>query len=138
VLASFRNNNAKFSSNKEKTKFNIIEQLNLGFQESFNELARRRGNKEARPYLDKDGAEDTRLIMRKQEEPEEQEAERGGIDAEKQRPVEHAILAAPASLASSPPFLRTPDTVVFYPLVSFLLLSFPNQVVVIRLPHRFR
>lgn len=41
------------------------------------------GQQETRTYLDKDGAEDTRSIVRKREEPEEQEAGRGGIDAEK-------------------------------------------------------
>lgn len=46
-------------------------------------------------YLDR--VQDTRSIVRKGEESEEQEAGRGGIDTEKQRLVEHAILAAPAS-----------------------------------------
>ena len=96
------------------------------------------GQQETRTYLDKDGEEDTRSIVRKWEEPEEQEAGRGRIDAEKQRPVEHAILAAPRLLPPSPLFLRTPDTVVFHPLVfrfSFFL-PFPNQVVVILFPYR--
>ena len=70
------------------------------------------GQQETRTYLDKDGEEDTRSVVRKWEEPEEQEAGRGGIDAEKQRPVEHAILAAPRLL---PPLLffygrRTPSS----------------------------
>ena len=128
----------KTMQNSRLTKkiFNIIEQLNLGFPQSFIESAKNNtasmeaGQQETRrTYLDKDGAEDTRSIVRKREEPEAQEAGRGRIDAEKQRPVEHAILAAPRLLPPSPLFLRTLDTVVYHPLVfrfSFFLSFFPK------------
>jgi hypothetical protein len=66
------------------------------------------GQQETRTYLDR--VQDTRSIVRKGEESEEQEAGRGGIDTEKQRLVEHAILAAPAS--STPLLWR--DIVVFH------------------------
>jgi hypothetical protein len=85
---------------------------------------------ETRAYLNKDGAEDTCWIARKREEPEEQEAGDGIVD-EKQRLVEHAILAAALLLLPlSPPllFLWTPDTPVFHPLVFPLPL---HEVVVI-------
>ena len=84
---------------------------------------------ETRAYLNKDGAEDTCRIERRREEPEEQEAGDGIVD-EKQRLVEHAILAAACRLLLpfSPPllFLWTPDTAVFHPLV-FLLFRYTRS-----------
>ena len=70
---------------------------------------------ETRAYLNKDGAEDTCRIERRREEPEEQEAGDGIVD-EKQRLVEHAILAAARLLLSPSPLrsyfygLRTPPS----------------------------
>jgi hypothetical protein len=63
-------------------------------------------------------------VRKGEETEEEEEAGRGGIDAEKQRLVEHAILATPTS---SPPLLSLLlDTVVLHPLVfrfSFFIKS---------------
>nr|CAB3450337.1 unnamed protein product [Digitaria exilis] len=85
---------------------------------------------ETRACLNKDGAEDTCWAASKREEPDEPEAVGGEIVAEKQKLVEeHAILAAAVlhtsstPLPSSLPFLWTPDTVVFHPLVFSLSVS---------------
>jgi hypothetical protein len=76
-------------------------------------------------------------VRKGEETEEEEEAGRGGIDAEKQRLVEHAILA---TSTSSPPLLSLLlDTVVLHPLVfrfSFFFLYKINHVDFILFPHR--
>ena len=82
---------------------------------------------ETRAYLNKDGAEDTCRIERRLEEPEEQEAGDGIVD-EKQRLVEHAILAAARRLLLpfSPPLLfLKPLSLPPLPSTDIAIPSFP-------------